>query len=227
MFYSRWSTCSALVVILTLTGFNCATGYTTLLISLEPGANPDIGPGAKIVRVEDRREFNVWGSHKSTIHSTVGVRVKENGTWRRVEDPKLTARLVGRKQNHEGVTMGEIVLPQGRTVALAVKTAVERGLREAGIRTLRSDEVGYDEAAELSIAIDEFWIRGGGSFRYKVEINGTLAPFTDAKILSGRGSTHSGGMLMWSGSQGTLDSLFAHLRSKVSEQIRQGGAEAR
>jgi hypothetical protein len=56
-----------------------------------------------------------------------------------------------------GAALGDVLLPEGTSVAALVQTAISRGLRQAGYRVLASGDPGYEQAVPIRARIEQFW----------------------------------------------------------------------
>ena len=111
------------------------------------GDNPIQGREVKIVRVTDRRTFQLKPSDPSTPSLKDG----------QIDNPAITSRAIARKRSGYGKAMGDILLPEGHTVEQLVGTALTRGLRGAGYRVLLQGQEGYEQAVPLEADIRRFW----------------------------------------------------------------------
>lgn len=125
----------------------CALTRGELDLRVEEIANPNSTKTVKIVEVVDRRVFQV-DPPKPFIPS-----LSNN----EVNDRSVQKRAVARKRNTYGAAMGDIVLPEGRTVEQLTKEALTRALREAGVRVVSEGVPGHDAAIPLRAEIKKFW----------------------------------------------------------------------
>src|SRR6185312_1795639 len=126
----------------------CALGRSTVDIK-PPGNVATSGTAfAKIVKVEDLRVFEA-------APSDAGTPSLENAD--EMTDKKITARAVARKRNSYGGALGDVVLPEGQTVADLVRSAAKRALQERGYTVVEEGSTQYATALPLNIQIVGFW----------------------------------------------------------------------
>lgn len=70
--------------------------------------------------------------------------------------PAITQRALGRKRNSYGMAMGDVLLPDGRTVAQLVANSIADGYRKAGYQVVAKADAGSDTQA-VKVHIVEFW----------------------------------------------------------------------
>lgn len=101
----------------------------------------------KIGKVTDARPFEL-DPEKPSIAS-----LKDGD----IGNPAIRARAIARKRNTFGKGMGDILLPEGRTIERLVAEIVTSALRSAGYRVLAEGDPGYEEAPALDTTIEAFW----------------------------------------------------------------------
>ena len=114
---------------------------------MELPANPPDGPTVRVVAPTDARAFELRPP-KPSIPSL------KNGE---IDDPSITSRAVARKRNGFGAAMGDILLPEDRTVQMLVEEAVVRALREAGYRAVPSSSPADGTTPEVQTRIEQLW----------------------------------------------------------------------
>jgi hypothetical protein len=151
----------------------CASSRGTLDFSPPQSRNLGNGPAVRIASVTDARVFAVDPPDPS-IPSLKHDEIK---------DSAITSRAIARKRGSFGNAVGDILLPEGRTVADLVRAAVARGLREGGYRVLVEADEGYADAAPIDVEIRKFWmwITPGFwamhlEFRNAVALKGPIGP---------------------------------------------------
>lgn len=127
----------------------CATNRSQIAISAP--ANVTVNTGGipvKIVEVRDSRRFSVNPSDPS---------LESLGSAEQVANPAVTARAIARKRNTFGQALGDVTLPEGKTVAGLVADAARSALHEKGYRVV--DDKSPDHATALPLALDvqHFW----------------------------------------------------------------------
>jgi uncharacterized lipoprotein YajG len=161
----------------------CATSRGTLDIRVAASSNPAAGPAVKIMNVEDRREFQV-NPRDPSIPS-----LKDDD----IKNPAITIRAIARKRNTYGQALGDILLPEGRSVADLTREAVTRAFRQAGYRVLGNDDPA--PAQPVTVRIDQFWAWMTPGFwaltleyEARVNVQGPVAPFQEGKTFRGYAS---------------------------------------
>ncbi|MCP3927681.1 MAG: flagellar biosynthesis protein, partial [Bacteroidetes bacterium] len=89
-----------------LLGSGCATNRGILDVKVDIPQNPSEGKTIAIVRVTDIRQFEV----APLSPSVPSLRGDD------IENHAITVRAIARKRNGYGKAIGDIVLPEGRTV---------------------------------------------------------------------------------------------------------------
>jgi len=126
----------------------CAVGRGVIDVPANMGANPSSGPAVRIDRVTDRRVFEV-DPRQANIPSLMNDA--------EIKDPKITSRAIARKRGGFGKALGDILLPEGRTVMQLVEEALTRSLQEAGYRVVSKQDPEAATAIPVEADIDQFW----------------------------------------------------------------------
>jgi len=200
----------------------CATGRDTVDLKAIDSVNPASGPEVKLARVTDRRVFQVdppRPSMPSLMDDQIGIAA-------------ITSRAIARKRNTYGMALGDILLPEGRTVEQITSDVLSRGLRESGYRVLESGEPGYDEAVPLEVDIQQFWAWMDPGFwaitlefDSRILVSGPIAPFDKGESFRGHASSQSGAAFSddWLAvMKKGLQSLNADIRSRKLLQSTAG-----
>jgi hypothetical protein len=141
----------AIVKILPLTCLlaGCATGRDVMDVRV-PNIpdNPTAGTAVAIARVTDRRVFEV----KPTTHSTPSLKNKNE-----IGDKSVTVRAIARKSGGFGNELGDIVLPEDRSVEALVTEALIRAFRESGYRVVSENDPAFANAAKVEADIEKLW----------------------------------------------------------------------
>jgi len=137
----------ALTILLFL-ATGCALGRDVIDVRLSSIANPTAGPLVRIERVTDRRVFEA-------NPRTASIPSLDNPED--IKNPSVTSRAIARKRGGFGKALGEIVLPEGRTVGGLVEEALARGFREAGYRVAARGEPAGTGAIPVEADIEQFW----------------------------------------------------------------------
>jgi len=125
----------------------CATSRGVLDITQEETVNPESGEAVKIVRVSDNRQFQI-DPPQPDIPSL---------KYDEINDPAITSRAIARKRNDFGMAIGDILLPENKTVARLVENSITRGFRESGYRVVSQNDSDFDEAIPIEVDIEKFW----------------------------------------------------------------------
>jgi hypothetical protein len=172
-------TLSAVVLSAALAG--CATGRSVLDAGIDAGRNPAQGTTVRIESVQDARVFSVRPP-SADMPSLMDDQINNRA---------LTSRAVGRKRGGFGAALGDVLLPEGSTVAGLVQSAVTRGMRDAGYRVLDRGEAGYEQAAPVTVRVEQFWSWfAPGAFsvtltnRGGVNMQGPIAPLAQGRTFS-------------------------------------------
>ena len=134
-----------LSAVLVLSG--CAIGRNVLPVEVDAGGNPPQGIALRIDAVEDARVFIANPPDRETP-SLGGDEIRNKS---------ITSRVVALKRNTLGMTTGDVLLPEGASVAGLVQAAVTRGLRESGYRVLGTGDAGYEQAVPIKLRVEQFW----------------------------------------------------------------------
>jgi hypothetical protein len=102
----------------------------------------------KIVDVKDQRRFEVAPGQPSTpsLQNPADI-----------TNPAITSRAYARKRNGYGRALGDIILPEGRTIADLVRTATQNALEGKGYRVVDQNSPDYARAMPVSVEVNEFW----------------------------------------------------------------------
>lgn len=111
-------------------------------------ANPAAGPAVKITQITDKRVFE-YPPSSGDVPSLVNQADYDK--------PEIKARAIARKRGGFGNALGDILLPQGRTVVQVVEDALAQGLREAGYRVVAAGDADYAAALPLQANVLQFW----------------------------------------------------------------------
>ncbi len=166
-------------VTLLITG--CAINRGILDVRMNVPMNASSGEAVKIVRVDDKRIFEL-NPRNASIPSL------KNGE---INDKAITSRAVARKRNGFGKALGDILLPEDRTVSDLVKEAVAKAFIESGYRVVEKNDPDYASAKPVEVDIDRFWswiTMGfwalGLNFEAKIKITGGVPAFEGGKEIS-------------------------------------------
>ena len=126
----------------------CATTRGVIDIPPKAASNPSSGPAVRIDRVTDRRVFEI-NPRQANIPSLMNDS--------EIKDPNITARAIARKRGGFGKALGDILLPEGRTVTQVVEEALTRSLQETGYRVVGNQDPEAATAIPIEADIEQFW----------------------------------------------------------------------
>ncbi|MBI3900429.1 MAG: flagellar biosynthesis protein [Gammaproteobacteria bacterium] len=134
------------IVVLAVFLSGCISGRETLDLRISPSTNSQTGRAVQIVRVTDHRTFELKPTDPATPSLKDG----------KIQNKAITSRAIARKRNNYGKAMGDVVLPQGRTVENLVEEAIAKSFREAGYRVVMKGE---SNAGAIPVYADivQFW----------------------------------------------------------------------
>lgn len=128
-------------------GAGCATNRGIVDVRIPAAANPSSGKLVAITKVTDIRKFELAPGEAS-------IPSLKNGE---INDKSITARAIARKRNGYGKAMGDILLPEGRTVEDLVGETAEKALMEKGYVVAAKGTPQFEEALPVEIEIHQFW----------------------------------------------------------------------
>lgn len=126
----------------------CAASRSTLSPHYATVENPASGPAVRIETVVDARVYEA----KPKNPDTPSVEDQAN-----LKNSAFKARAIGRKRGGYGLAMGDIVLPEGKTVSGLFADVVADAFRRSGYRVLLASDSGYDGATKVDISIKQYW----------------------------------------------------------------------
>jgi hypothetical protein len=193
----------------------CATGRDVITPKFDSASNPVQGAPVRIEKVEDARVFQIKPGSPSTPSL-----MDDN-----LSDEPIRSRAIARKRNGYGMALGDILLPEGQTVAKLTETVIARSFRENGFRVVSASDPDYARATPVNVRINKLWAwleMGfvlGVSSNYEVVLTGPIAPLQQGLTVSGQVKetalvvTES----VWSGIiSKSLEDMYANLKSKLS-----------
>jgi hypothetical protein len=131
--------------VMTMSG--CAGNRGIIDFEVDSGTNPKSGKYVTIAKVIDSRIFEARPK-KPSIPSLMGGKI---------DDVAIKARAIARKRNSYGMAMGDILLPEGRTVSNVIEEAVIKSLRDKGYVVVEKDSPDYTKAIPVEVDIQKFW----------------------------------------------------------------------
>ena len=171
-----------------LLGSGCATNRGIVDVRILEPQNPASGTAVTILRVTDKRVFE----EASRVASVPSLKGGEIG------DKAITSRAIARKRNGYGKAMGDILLPDGRTVENLVREALTKSFRDAGYRVIDGAPGSNDKGVPIEADIEQFWswVTPGFwavsmEFEAKVSIKGDIPPFKNGEMVRGYVELHT------------------------------------
>ncbi len=202
-------------VLLLLAGLACAGAPGPVDVRLPVAGDPEGGPALRLGRVEEARVFERYPGNGRVQSLAAGAS----------DDPSLAARAIGRRRSASGQLMGNVLLPEGRSVAQLVTEAVTNGFREAGYRVLGSADPGSARAPAIDVVVRRFWTRveimGPGlawEFSSEVWIRAPVPVFEGGAWVCGKAFASRGGPTpgIWAYTvRRGLEDLVARLRTRL------------
>ncbi|WNC94641.1 flagellar biosynthesis protein [Paraburkholderia sp. FT54] len=125
----------------------CAVGRGTVDVAAPQGANPATGKYVRIDSVQDKRTFTV----APPSADMASLDPDEDSS-----DASKT-RAIGRKRNGYGKALGDVVLPEGKTVSGLVESALATGFQQAGYIIVKQGDPNFATAAPVTAQVIDFW----------------------------------------------------------------------
>lgn len=204
-----------LILVVGVMASGCATNRGILDVSQTAVDNPDTGVAVAIVRVSDKRSFEL-DPRQADIPSL------KNGE---IHNESITLRAIARKRNGFGKAMGDILLPEGETVTELVKGTVADAFRNSGYRVIEGTDPEFPNAIPIEVEINEFWAWMQPGFwqltlhhRASIALSGPLDALTGSddvrSEITEAFQTASGGNWMK-----TMSAGLAQLRNNVASKV--------
>lgn len=124
----------------------CATNRGIVDVTVPSVVNPAGGKLVTITKVTDLRAFELRPSQANIPSLKDG----------QIDNPAITSRAIARKRNGYGKAMGDILLPEGKTVEGLVHQSVARALREKGYAVADGASGGM-QGIPVEVEINKFW----------------------------------------------------------------------
>jgi hypothetical protein len=193
----------------------CAIGRSTIDLSVAPGEPAGAERAYVKVQVADQRTFQL-----NPTDPSVPSLAEED-----FKDSALRARAIARKRNAMGQALGDVTLPEGRTVAQLVRDAAIKALRQRGYAVVddRSPEAANAMALDLNIV--KFWAWGTPgfaaytlTFESEVAMRGGVLASGDATTVRAR--TEDGFQIVTEGAQqefmqGGVNQLVEQMKAAI------------
>jgi len=163
----------------------CATKRGILDIQVSSPSNMQSSSKVKIVNVSDSRKFELHPKDAFIPSLKDG----------QIDNVSITSRAIARKRNGYGRALGDILLPEGRTVRDVVTEALQRALNEKGYTVVDKNDPGYENAFPLEADIRQFWAWfTPGFFAAKLEFISELT--IKSEILNNKGQETAKGYVL-------------------------------
>jgi hypothetical protein len=176
----KWH-CGLLLAAALLSG--CATSRSVVAPQIDAVANPAQGIAVRIEKIDDARRFEVDPPEPS-IPSLMD---------NQIADDALRSRAIARKRNTFGKALGDVLLPEGQSVAKLTESAITRTFRAAGYRVLGVDDPDYAQAIPVSGRVEKLWAWFRPGFwalaleaNYEVTLSTTIAALQRNPKLTGQ-----------------------------------------
>lgn len=150
MLLGRIATYSLAVSILA----GCAVGRETIDVAAPQGTNPATGKYVRIDSVRDARNFT-----DAPADASMPSLDPDQDT-----SDASKARAIARKRNTYGKALGDIVLPEGKTVSSLVENALATGFQQAGYVVVKKGDPNFAAAAPVNAQVVDFWAWGQPGF---------------------------------------------------------------
>jgi len=215
---SRHHLAVAMTLLVHLVLAGCATGRSELSAGIDAGQNPVQGMAVRIDSVQDARVF----MDRPPSPDMPSLMTND------INNKSITSRAVGRKRGGMGRALGDVLLPEGTTVATLVEATVARGLRESGYRVLRLGDTGYEQAIPITVRVEQFWSWFNPGFaavtltnRTLVSVQGAIPPLAQSRQFSSQ-VQNSMQMVVESDWLAIVNKGLEALAAAVRDGIRQG-----
>lgn len=160
----------------------CATNRGILNLRPTIVQQPASGQLVKIESVRDIRVFELRPRRPS-------IPSLRNGE---ITNRAITTRAIARKRNTYGKALGDILLPEGRTVEDVVAEVLTSTFREAGYRVVSPNDPEAGSAVPIKAEVEQFWswFTPGMwaislEFEARVKISGNISPFQRGEVVRG------------------------------------------
>ena len=201
-----------------LFGSGCATNRGILDVRIDVPQDPESGKVVRIERVTDKRVFEE-APRSASIPSLKGAEI---------DDKTITSRAIARKRNGYGKAMGDILLPEGRTVEDLVRESLTKSFREAGYRVTTDPAATGEKVLKIEADIEQLWSwftpgfwTVSLEFEAKVNIKGNVPAFKEAKTVRGYVLLHSqmAGTGAWLNTMNKgLDNFVGEVKGELAEE---------
>ena len=126
--------------------FGCVTSRSVVDVQM-PSSSPNGNGHTVSIAATDERVFEA----KPRSADIPSLKNEEE-----IGDVAITQRAVGRKRNGFGKGLGDVLLPEGKTVAQLVAFSIAEGYRQAGYRVVEAGDASSDTPV-VTVHVREFW----------------------------------------------------------------------
>ena len=145
---SSFISLSFMLVFLMIVGTGCALNRGILPITERESHVNTTGVPVQIHKIVDMRHFSL-SPREASMPS-----LKYSNE---INNKKITERAVARKRNGYGMALGDILLPEGKTVNGLIKSVAIKALRNRGFRVVSVSDSEYNKAIPVELQIIQFW----------------------------------------------------------------------
>lgn len=138
---------SVLLILLSLLFAGCATSRGELDVKIPPQPEPAQGPAVRLGTITDARTFELKPDQPSIPSLKDG----------QIDNAAIKSRAIARKRNGYGKALGDILLPEGRTVEQLAGEAITAAFRKAGYRVVGQNQPEFATATPVDAEVVEFW----------------------------------------------------------------------
>ncbi|OUR75885.1 hypothetical protein A9Q83_16040 [Alphaproteobacteria bacterium 46_93_T64] len=167
-------------ILIFMTG--CALSRSVVPVEIsEAAVNPVNGIDVKIVSVTDKRIFQV----DPKTPNIPSISESEANT------DAIRARAIARKRNGYGAALGDVLLPEGQSVASVMERSLSNSFRLAGFRVLKPADPNYETAKPIKVDLIKFWSWIEWGFvelkvhnKSEIRLQGPVASLENGKTIS-------------------------------------------
>jgi hypothetical protein len=143
-------TCSISLLLLALLCGACAAGRHINDLRVEDAKAPPAAPMAPVALglIRDARIFEAKPRRADVPSLAHADEIADRG---------VTERAYGRLRGGFGKAMGDMLLPEGRTVPAVVRQVVSQALKQRGYQLVRERDPRAPHAPRIDITIERFW----------------------------------------------------------------------
>jgi hypothetical protein len=136
------------LLVLMLTGLSaCAVDRSTVSVEAPENISNPVNGVEVTISVMDDRVFEFQPATPDIPSLSEDEIVNED----------IKARAIARKRNTYGKALGDVILPEGQTVAGIMEKALENAFRSAGYRVMEPGDPAYDTAIPVEAKVIQFW----------------------------------------------------------------------